>query len=153
MNLGSISGINFATLEGEWDPSIGIINTDTMNITLYENPYSLKFRKKTIKNLLELNNYVSNLKSNNYVVQFKVPQRIIADVRNILNDDSIKNKIIASRIITYSDSDSFTFVKQEQVNHSKLSHYDLLKEHIQNKKPNDYDMNIFNDIIDQLMNI
>lgn len=142
INLGSISGINFSTCEGEWNPSIGILDTTSLKIELIENPHALKFRKFKAKTLIELQTYLNGLNGNNYVVQIKIPHEINMQARKIL--DNYPN-IIASRVLSFTESIVPEKAKLDNTEHMSIQ--DKLYAYILNKKPENLDMAIFKSIL------
>lgn len=155
MNLGSITGVNFASCGGEWDPSIGILDTDTLKVELIENPIAYKFRKLSFNNYSEVKNYLSSLSKQNYVLQIKVPQRIVNDVRDLLNDTAA---VAASRVLSLPEQMSVANQimfeelndKQESLNEYSKSPYEKLKEYVKDKAPAKYSINTILDIIDKI---
>ena len=74
MNVGSISGQNFSSKSVYWHPSIAILDTDTLEVELIENPHALRFVQIEAGELSVVINKLSKLESNiSYGVQVKVP--------------------------------------------------------------------------------
>ena len=153
MNLGCLSGINFSSCGGEWNPSVAIIDTDTLSVKLIENPYAYKFRKKTFKNLLEMKTYLDTL-DKGYVVQFKIPHRVLTESKTILDGYKENETVVAYRVISYADDKKELkkeIEKQElQEQQETVSPTVKLREYIINKKPEILDIKIFDKILDKV---
>ncbi len=100
VNLGAMVGINFSSCGGEWEPSIGIIDTDTLKLEIIENPVAYRFKKLDCPTLQELKNYLDQLPSvGQYIIQVKTSAELAENCRKLLTQTS---KVVASRILTYS---------------------------------------------------
>ena len=117
VNVGNLCGQNFSednfkTKHGAW-----ILDTDTLSLTFYENPYALNFYK------IEINEKYPSLTSfsfkNNAVLMIKCERKYQENLKKELEES--KN-IIASKIIVY-DNELVTEEKQEV----KLEKLDYLK--------------------------
>ena len=154
MNLGSITGVNFASCGGQWDPSIGILDTDTLSVELIENPIAYKFRKVSFNNYPEVKNYLSSLKKQNYVLQVKVPQRIVSDVRDLLDKT---DAVTASRVLSLPEQISYdNKMKLEEAQEKpdagefSKSPYEKLREYVSERAPAKYNINTLFGIIDKI---
>lgn len=150
INLGQLSGMNFSSCGGEWEPSVGILDTSTLEITIYENPVAYRFKKVQFSTLVELKNYLDNLPSkvnmykfNNevsefaeyddnrceYVLQIKVPEKIAESSRKLISQYS---QVISSRILTIHDKKTDNTTSQSIANftESKMTIYNKLREFI-----------------------
>lgn len=145
INLGTISGINFASCGGQWNPSVAIVDTDTMELTLYENPVAYKFIKKEIKTVPKIKEFLDSLTGDNYVIQLKVPDKIADKARKFLDQST---KVEASRILTIKEEVNKTELKKI-IESDSSTIYDKLKKYISEKKPS-YDINRLNNIIDEI---
>ena len=117
VNVGNLCGQNFSednfkTKHGAW-----ILDTDTLSLTFYENPYALNFYK------IEINEKYPSLTSfsfkNNAVLMIKCERKYQEGLKKELEEN--KN-IVASKIIIY-DNELVTEEKQEV----KLEKLDYLK--------------------------
>ena len=147
MNLGCLSGINFSSCGGAWNPSIAIVDSETMKVNLIENPYAYKFRKKTFKNLLEIKAYLDELPTDNFVLQLKVPHRILNETKEIT---STCKKVTAFRIVSYADDKKEMKAETILQSHDTISPDVKLHDYIVNKKPETYDIRIFEQILDKI---
>lgn len=146
MNLGAVTGLNFASCSGQWNPSVAIVDTETLKVDLYENPEAFKFRKFVCGKVSDVKKIIDSLDGFHYVLQFKVPDTISEKVRKLVDQ---YNKIDASRIIVESTRSNFIENKVKFEETSSI--YDKLKEFIslQGKKIK-FDIESINSIIDSM---
>lgn len=147
-NLGQMSGMNFSSCGGQWEPSVGIIDTDTFSLSLYENPVALRFKKEEFKALSQLKNYLDNLKDQKgfYVLQAKVSEKMIESSRSLINKCQ---KVVASRLLVKYDKVSSEKRTKEIVTESS-SIYDKLRKFIKLQDSSKYDSKVVEDIIKSL---
>lgn len=150
MNLGNLSGMNFSSCGGEWEPSVAIlsINGNESSLQRYENPYAYRFKKEEFKTLTKLKGYLDNLPEvGQYVLQVKVPDNLAQKSRKLLEQC---DKVVASRILTYRKT---TSAKKDQgkvnLNSDSKDVYTKLKEFINSQKPK-YSLDTINKIIDKI---
>lgn len=124
INIGNLTGQNFSEDAFKYDHCIFILDTDTMQIAVYENPYAINFYKidatETDVNLTEL--------KQNAVVTLKVPED--ADLMQIKNTLDSAQNIITYRILVVPGTTQKTVIKNTKellaVNHlTKFSEYVL----------------------------
>lgn len=146
MNLGNLSGVNFSSCGGQWEPSVGIIDTETMQITLYENPEAYRFKKIEVGTLPKLKGYLDNLESGHYVLQVKVPESLAARARKLLDQC---DKVDASRVLTVTTKKSSQKAPQS-IKFDQTSIYDKLRGFVNQQKPEKYSMSKIANIIDEI---
>lgn len=95
INIGAISGQNFASKAIHWEPSIAIVDTDTLELELIENPYALRFYSETVDSVSKVMELMNSLDGERNVIQVKVPLSISNDVRSILDNNK---GVLASRV-------------------------------------------------------
>lgn len=149
MNLGNLSGINFSSCGGQWEPSIAILDTDTLKVELIENPCAYIFLKKTFDTIPLVKGFLDNLRSDrHYVIQLKVPTAIAPSVRQLVSQ--YDTKISASRIITFNDKKKAEVPEEKpQIELDKTSIYEKLGTFIENQKPK-YSILTIREIIDTI---
>ena len=117
LNVGNLCGMNFSEDEFKYSHGCWILDTETLKLTFYENPYSLNFYK------IEINEKYPSLTSfsfkNNAVLMIKCERKYQESLKKELEEN--KN-IVASKIIIY-DNELVTEEKQEV----KLEKLDYLK--------------------------
>lgn len=102
VNLGQLSGMNFSSCGGQWEPSVGILDLDTLELEIIENPYAYRFKKESFTTLVKLKNYLNALPDcGKYVLQVKVPESIASSARSVLDKSE---KVVTSRVLTVRDS-------------------------------------------------
>lgn len=147
INLGQLTGMNFSGGEGEWEPSVGIIDTDTLMITLYENPIAYRFKKLECKKLPTLKTYIDQLPDiGQYVLQVKTTAELADNCRTLLNQNK---KVVASRVITYASKVEKPKETLE-LNQAKGSVYSKFRTFLAEQKTLKFDINTLYDIIDSL---
>lgn len=148
VNLGQITGINFSSCNGQWNPSVGIYDTQSGCLEIIENPEAFKFKKFEVKTLTALKNLVSGLEGKNYVLQIKIPEKISQTARKYLSQSS---KIAASRILTIKSRDRKSIEDKKSVaSLDTTSVYDKLRKFISTQDPKKYNPDIVSKIIDDL---
>ena len=110
-NVGSLTSYSFSD-SNSYLPSCHILDTDTMKLVSYNNPYAILFRKISAKSLSELNTKLKDVCDTRYkyCVRATVPYNIRNDAQIII--EKHKN-IITSRVITDLSKDNKTFDKDE----------------------------------------
>ena len=148
MNLGMLSGMNFSSCGGEWEPSVAILDTDTLKIELFTNPIAYRFKKISCSSLIELKKYLDKLpEEGEYVLQVKVPSEISIEVRKLLDQS---RRVVASRVI--SEMKVSSQVKEsptKEVTPTK-SIYRQLQEYFDKNYSSKYDLTLVNQIINKL---
>ena len=117
VNVGNLCGQNFSEDNFKTNHGVWILDTDTLSLTFYENPYALNFYK------IEINEKYPSLTNfsfkNNAVLMIKCERKYQESLKKELEEN--KN-IVASKIIIY-DNELVTEEKQEV----KLERLDYLK--------------------------
>ena len=151
VNLGTLSGMNFSSCGGEWEPSIGILDLETMHLEIRENPYALRFKKVEFDTLPKLKGYLDNLPDlTTYVLQVKVPASISVESRKLIDQSQ---KVLASRIIVKQESGPKLTSIQESVvkeeTHRK-SIYEKLREYLDEQKNLKYSKETLQEIVSDI---
>lgn len=145
MNLGQLSGMNFSSCGGQWEPSVAILDTDTLEIHLYENPVALKFKKLEFKTLVSLKNYLNSL-TGQYVLQIKIPENISTSARKLLEQYKevvISSRVLVDRVRKTKNHETETVVSQGSI-------YDKLREFIKTQKTSKFNPTIVEEIISNI---
>lgn len=144
MNLGIMSGLNFSSCGGQWEPSVAILDTDTLKVELIENPYAYRYKKGEWSTIPKLKKYLDDLSEGKYVIQAKVPYKIADKVRKLLDQN---DKVVTSRILAIHDKVVSSDLTKFEAN--TMSIYDKLREFVK-KEDKNYDQNIINSIISEM---
>lgn len=96
INLGNLTGKDFGEDAAKYKHNVAILDTDTLQVELIENPYAFNFYKLEINTSMDISK-INNLK-NNSVVSIKCKDFLFADLKAAIEANS--TKIIDSRIIT-----------------------------------------------------
>ena len=148
VNLGQLSGMNFSSCGGQWEPSVGILDTDTLSLEIYENPCAYRFKKEEFSSLTKLKGYLDNLPENGeYVLQARVPDTIAQKSRKLIDQCS---KVVASRVLTLQTKSKKTSVKRDEIKLDKTSVYDKLRGFVTSQNPSKYSIEKINEIIDHM---
>ena len=138
LNLGDLCGQTFNEDSFKYKHCAYILDTDTLSIKPYENPYSLNFYK------IEINEKHPTLKNysfkNNVVLMIRCERRFQEKLRKELEEN--KN-IIASKILIYDENISSN--KEENIKIEKLDYLKTFNDFILNNMEN-------NDIIKEELN-
>lgn len=95
LNLGNLTGLNFSEDAFNYNHYACIIDTNTLNIDFYMNPYAYNFYKIEF----DVNNAYNLL--NNAVITLRVKEADVDTAKDFINQN--KDKIVAVRMITKSD--------------------------------------------------
>ena len=147
INLGVLSGVNFASCNGEWEPSVAILDTETGKLELFENPIAYKFKKLEVLTLPKLKAYLDNLPGTNYVIQVKVPEDIAQTARKVLDQSS---KVSFSRVLTQRNTNKENQESTRDIITTTSSVYQKLREFITSKNPKEYSHDKLEEIINKI---
>lgn len=124
LNLGNLTGQNFSEDAEKYSHCVGIIDTDTLQIDLINNPYALNFYKFEILNKEDFNN-LQKCKENT-VLSIKTYQSLVPELKQELS----RINPICYRIITIPELK----VNNEEVKtFTKLDHIQQFKDYINNQ--------------------
>lgn len=137
LNLGNLTGQNFNEDATKYEHHIAILDTDTFEIELIENPYAMNFYKIDINTIQEVEQ-LKYIKSN-AVLHIKCLDILENEIRNILEDKNV----IASKIVLTREmgADNQVELKFESADHLKqfidfilsrddLENLDIIKEEL-----------------------
>jgi DNA repair exonuclease SbcCD nuclease subunit len=120
LNVGNLTGQNFSEDAFKYSHGVWVLDTESLQVTFYENPYALNFYKVEINSKNKfLSNY--NIKSN-AVLMIKCDEKFMFQLSSELNLEAIKKKIVASRILTIYNDDKV------EVNNVELTKIDYIEE-------------------------
>jgi DNA repair exonuclease SbcCD nuclease subunit len=94
LNLGNLTGQNFSEDAEKFSHCIGILDTESLEIELINNPYALNFYKVEVLDQNDFKKF-DNCKEN-AVITIKTYQSLVTEIKNYLQDKNI----ICYRIIT-----------------------------------------------------
>lgn len=102
LNVGNLCGMNFSEDATKYKHGLWKLNTDTMELKFYENPYALNFYPNiTINNETpSLDNYSLE---ENCVLKIKCERSHLNDLRKELESEKYVNKVIAHALEVYDD--------------------------------------------------
>ena len=99
LNLGVLCGQNFSEDATRYEHRIAILDTDTLELKFYVNPYSFNFYKIDIDNKTDIEKELGKLKDN-AVVSFRCIDKREPELRNLI----LKyNCIISYKVVVYSE--------------------------------------------------
>lgn len=133
INLGNLTGQNFSEDAYKYSHNILIIDTDTLEYQLIENPFALNFYKLDLRNksLNDINDLLSSLK-NNSVVSIYTDKDKLVNVKNILESLNIVSyKFIIER------SNSNIVNNNNYKNLINIDHIEQFQQYILNTLGND----------------
>lgn len=147
-NLGQLSGMNFSSCGGEWEPSIAVLDLSNLSLKIIPNPVAYRFKKESFKTLSTLKSYLNGLPDEGqYVLRVKVPSKISEQARKVINQC---NKVVASRVLTVQEVDKKNNSQADKVEINTTSVYDKLRQFVSLQKSDKYDSKIINEIIDKI---
>ena len=98
-NVGNITGQNFSEDATKYTHQMFIVDTDTMTIETYENPYALNFYKLDSSHNIEKFNFKSNS-----VVTLSALESKVEEVKNYLDNNK---KILTYRVLSIPEAKDF----------------------------------------------
>lgn len=101
LNLGNLTGQNFGEDATEYTHSALILDTDTLELKFFDNPYAYNFYKLDIDETTNIQRLMESLK-NNAVVSFKCLSSKESELKECIDK---YNKISNYKIVTYIKSD------------------------------------------------
>lgn len=135
INVGNLTGQNFSEDAFTYDHSVVLLDTETLQYAVYENPYSLNFYKLDLTNadIDYINDMSSKLKQNS-ILTVKCNEKDLDYLRKRFNgkykDDTVpfNCNVIESRFIVHSNASKIDN-KQETFS---INHLDSFKEYMIN---------------------
>lgn len=124
LNIGNLTGQNFSEDAFKYDHCIFILDTDTMQVAVYENPFAINFYKiDTTKTAINL-----DVLKQNSVITLKVSDDAdISQIKQIL--DSAQN-ILAYRVLVVPAEKSETEILQNTKELLSVNHLQKFSEYI-----------------------
>lgn len=148
VNLGQLSGMNFSSCGGQWEPSVGILDTENMSLTLYENPVAYRFKKEEFTTLTSLKSYLDNLPNvGQYVLRVRVPDSIAQKARKLIEQSS---KVVASRVLTIQTKKKKSTQIKSDIKLDSSSVYDKLRKFVTKQNPAKYSQEKIFEVIDAM---
>lgn len=133
VNLGQLSGMNFSSCGGEWEPSVGILDTTTLKLDIIPNPVAYRFKKLEFNSMSTLKSYLDNLPNDGeYILQIKIPEDSALTARKLLDQC---NRITASRVVTYRSKSEVVNTYKETPTLERVPMYKKLQDFISTQTP------------------
>ena len=102
LNVGSFSGHNFTNDSSRYKYGVWILDTETLKLEFFENPYSLNFYKLEVKARENLEK-IKDL-NNNAVLSIKTNKELLFEVKDLIQE--LSDKIIESRVVIEQSFDA-----------------------------------------------
>lgn len=118
INLGNLSGQNFNEDALKYTHKAFILDTETLTLESFENPYAFNFYQFIVSNEKDLDKL--NALKDNSIVQIKYAESIKSSLE--LKLQTLTNKIIASRLLVFRD------IVRDEVDIQKIQATDHLKQ-------------------------
>lgn len=120
LNLGNVTGLNFSEDASKYDHRIVILDTETLSLTFYVNPFAFNFYKLEIDKEEDLNK-INNMQWDNDVVTIRCEESLLDKLNELLKNN---NKIVSSRIIVYkkdimADGKDVSMITLNNIDHLK----------------------------------
>lgn len=149
LNLGQVSGMNFSSCGGQWNPAVGILDTQDLSVEIIENPYACIFKKYTVKSLLELKDILEGLSSTTInAIQIKLPEELSDSARKLLEQYP---KIFARILIIPTNKAGIKEVMPNNYVEGQ-NIYTKLRNFIREQENERLDFEVLNRIIDEIEN-
>lgn len=132
INLGNLTGQNFSEDAYKYSHNILIIDTDTLEYQLIENPYALNFYKLDLRNmpLNNINDVLNSLKSNP-VISIYADKEQLTNIKNILESLNV----ISYKFIIERSKSSITDTSYKNL--INIDHIEQFRQYILNTLGND----------------
>lgn len=147
LNLGVMAGVSFNDSYKLHYPSVAILDTDTLELKIIENPHAIRFIKIETDTIAGLTTRLSRLEEGRYAVQLKVPYDIRDESRRLVD---LNPKIVASRVSTKVNSDTILKVVELDKVTSKAIGREALSEFIDSKSKLPHEKSEILNVIDNL---
>lgn len=135
LNLGNLSGMNFSEDGFKYDHYACILDTETLKLEFFTNPFSIYFYKLDINSVKDLTLFTKL--RNKSIVSIRVTEELLSQVKQIIKDS---NNIIASKITIFStkvsskeESNTFNVNYLDKLQSfclEKIGNYDVLKQEL-----------------------
>ena len=132
INLGNLTGQNFSEDATIYPHCAMILDTDTLEYTLYENPYAFKFYKANITMIEEFEAFKSLL-GDNSVVSLHTIDSLSSAITESLENMRDCGKIVAYRLTIHSDK---LCDDEKQTNELHLDHLNQFVTYVSEKYDN-----------------
>ena len=141
-NLGNLTGQNFSEEAFVYKHCIAILDTETLQLEFFENPYAFNFYKITVLNEFEMNTLANLLTwttaNHNSIIAFKINEEYLNNVKNIIKQKSniLTYKITINKIVTELNTidnlsinhlDKFIEFCKEKINNTDILEQELQK--------------------------
>ena len=124
INLGNLVGQNFGEDGYVYKHNVAIIDTDTLNVELIENPYTFNFYKFEVNTMKEFNSFMDEITSKeNAVISVKCNENITREVTKALKE----HKLVCSRVISVPNKD---YGSVEKVEDFTVDHLDEFRKFV-----------------------
>ena len=120
LNLGNLTGQNFSEDAFKYKHGAWILDTDTLKITFYENPFALNYYKININNLSDLEK-IEQVK--NAIITVQCKEQFIDAAKKLIENS---NQILASRITKVQASKQN--INENVNNKSTINEHDYLQD-------------------------
>ena len=131
VNLGNLTGQNFGEDANKYSHCVAILDTETLHMDYYENPFAFNFYKYTATNLDDFTKFISTIK-NNAVLTVKANEEIYADVKTIISKcESVVDSRVLLDIERKGVSDTIEISEL-----AKIDHIQSFKDYILNNLGN-----------------
>jgi calcineurin-like phosphoesterase family protein len=140
LNLGNVTGLNFSEDAFKYDHRIAILDTETLKLQFYVNPYAFNFYKIDIDKEEDLNK-LNKLPWGNAVLTIRCEESLVDKLNEILktNTQIISNRVIVYKKDTKVDGKDVSMITLNNVDHLKqfeeftlntLGNNDIVKEEL-----------------------
>lgn len=111
INLGNLTGQNFNEDAYFYSHNVMVLDTDTLEYSLVENPYAFNFYKIKISSLDDFNSHIEHM-ATNAVISLTVPEKDADEVRKRLEE--MLNKIGAYRLTIEAEASDANIVESAE---------------------------------------
>lgn len=148
INLGSISGQNFSS---KGTPHIGLLDTETDELSFIDNPHGLSFYNETcnsISDIIKASKAIGET-GRKVAVQIKVPMNLVEDARRILNNN---DNILVSKIRIQMEKSQLLREEIEEIEKVNTSEggFNKLRDFVNAKKKLPFDRESILAMVDEL---
>lgn len=119
LNLGNLTGQNFSEDATKYSHLVMLLDTETLSMRFFENPFAFNFYKLTIDTKKDLDKLGSILTKKQNVISFKCNLSLVEDLKNELTKYDVASYKINSYSTEVLDSSSMNDIQSLRVDHIK----------------------------------
>lgn len=119
LNLGNLTGQNFSEDGFKYSHCAAILDTDTLQMELINNPYAFYFYKIEAKDLNDLENQISRLDNNYSIGTIKIPEQYLKEARELCDSHFKCYRLMIIPNLNVEQTDKKELIKVDHIQQFK----------------------------------